>query len=33
MLCEGTIGDLLRIGILTLLATVVIAFVFPVRRK
>ena len=29
----GTIGDLLRIGILTLLVTVGIAFVFPVRRK
>jgi hypothetical protein len=29
----GTIGDLLTIGIVTLLATIVIAFLLPVRRK
>ncbi len=29
----GTIGDMLRLGILTLLVTVVIAFVLPARRK
>jgi hypothetical protein len=29
----GTIGDLLTIGIVTLLATIIIAFLLPVRRK
>jgi hypothetical protein len=29
----GAIGDLLRIGIVTLLVTIVIAFLLPVRRK
>jgi len=29
----GTIGDLLTIGIVTLLATIVIAFLIPARRK
>ena len=29
----GTIGDLLTIGIVTLLATIIIAFLIPVRRK
>jgi hypothetical protein len=29
----GTIGDLLRIGIVTLLATLIVAFLLPVRRK
>ncbi len=29
----GTIGDLLRIVILTLLATLIVAFLIPVRRK
>ena len=29
----GTIGDLLTIGIVTLLATIIVAFLLPVRRK